>query len=283
MIPGHLILALLFIFCIEAGEAQDSHRSAEELSWNTERLERGIYWKHYRGNELFDSRQNINLIEVFLDSAATTFKVAFHRDSILNTSRFAEKNNALAAINGSYFREDTGSPLAFLKIDGEVVVPGQPDRNLYLENGGIGWSENEPLKILKKPQEGWKSSKFQTILSSGPLLIFDSKIQVFNNDSFHQNRHPRTAIAITNDRRVYLVTIDGRSFQSYGMTIPELSNFLVDLGAEHALNLDGGGSTTMWIRNKTENGIVNYPSDNLEFDHKGEISVANALIIVPSN
>lgn len=279
-----LVLALFICFPNSEGRSQSIPDSTwTSLEWNVKKIDEGIYWKSYRGDALFNSRQSINLIEIFLDSTAAKFKVAFLRDSMMNTSSFAEKNNALAAINGSYFREDNGRPLAYLKVDGEVVFPGQPNRNPYLENGGIGWSESEPFQILRKPQEGWKSSELQTILSSGPLLIYDSKIQPFNNDSFHQNRHPRTAIAITNDKSVYLVTIDGRSFQAYGMTIPELANFLLDLGAERALNLDGGGSTSMWIRNMTETGIVNYPSENLRFDHEGERGVANALLILSSD
>ena len=62
------------------------------------------------------------------------------------------------------------------------------------------------------------------------------------------------------------------------MTIPELAQFFFELGADSALNLDGGGSTAMWIHNGI--GVVNYPSDNLEFDHNGERPVSNALLIV---
>lgn len=276
--PGLFVLTLVIAFSNSEIKAQ----SASGISWTTERLETGIYWKHYRGDQLFDSRQSINVVEVFLDSVTTDFKIAFLEDSMIKTSQFATENDALIAVNGSFFRRDTGGPAVFLKVNGEVIFEGLPRRNRYNESGAVAWSSNKPVQILKKPEDGWLSTDFETVMSSGPLLIFESKIQQFNNDPFHQNRHPRTAIAITNDERLYLVTIDGRSFQSYGMTIPELSEFLENLGAEYALNLDGGGSTSMWIKNATENGIVNYPSDNLEFDHEGERSVANALLIVPS-
>jgi exopolysaccharide biosynthesis protein len=64
------------------------------------------------------------------------------------------------------------------------------------------------------------------------------------------------------------------------MTIRELAEFLKQLGAVRALNLDGGGSTTMWIDTTSRTGVVNYPSDNLEFDHAGERPISNALLII---
>lgn len=280
---GLLILALTIAFSYAAIEVRESSGGSEgTIKWTTEKLDDGIYWKSYKGDDLFDSRQSINLVEVFLDSVTSEFKVAFLEDSMIKTSEFAEENNALAAVNGSFFRRDTGGSVVFLKVNGKVIYKGQPNRNQYHESGAVAWSANKLIQILKKPEQGWQSADFETILSSGPLLIYESEIQNFNNDPFHQNRHPRTAVGVTNDRRLYLVTIDGRSFQAYGMTIPELSDFLMELGAVNALNLDGGGSTAMWIRNATENGIVNYPSDNLEFDHEGERRVANVLLIVPS-
>ena len=232
---------------------------------------------------MFDSRQSINLVELFLDSVSTGFKVAFLEDSMTKTSEFASNNNALVAVNGSFFDPDTGGSVVFLKVSGKVVHEGHTNRTPFNERGAIGWSAGQPIQIIKKPDAGWQSASFETIMSSGPLLIHNSEVQTFNNDPFHQNRHPRTAIALTNDRRLFLVTIDGRSFQAYGMTIPELTQFLLDLEAKDALNLDGGGSTSMWIKDMTENGIVNYPSDNLEFDHEGERDVANALLILSSD
>lgn len=275
-------LFILLLFIAFPNEDAASQR-IPDTAWTTQKLGEGIYWKSYRGNDLFDARLSINLIEMVLDSSNVEFQISFGRDSMMKTSEFAENSNAIAAINGSFFRRDTGGPLVFLKINDEIIFEGNPSRNHYTESGALAWSENQPIQIIKKPSEGWNSLEYSSILSSGPLLIYESEILNFNNDPFYQNRHPRTAVAITNDRRIYLVTIDGRSFQSYGMTIPELTHFLKELGAEFALNLDGGGSTTMWIRDIAENGVVNYPSDNLDFDHLGERDVANVLLLLPSN
>jgi exopolysaccharide biosynthesis protein len=192
----------------------------------------------------------------------------------------AKRNQAIAAINGSFFNREGGNPIPFLKIDGNVISEGVARRDLYIDKGGVAIAENGEFKIIKKPQTGWKRVSYPTVMSSGPLLIYRGKVESFGNDPFHENRHPRTAVALTNDNRLYLVTIDGRSFQSYGMTIRELAEFLKQLGANRALNLDGGGSTTMWIDATSKTGVVNYPSDNLEFDHAGERPISNALLII---
>lgn len=84
-------------------------------------------------------------------------------------------------------------------------------------------------------------------------------------------RHPRTAVGIKADGTVVLVVVDGRSTDSRGMTLVELARFLLDEGVVTALNLDGGGSSTMVVRGK----VVNDPSDGRER------SIANALMILP--
>jgi exopolysaccharide biosynthesis protein len=58
-----------------------------------------------------------------------------------------------------------------------------------------------------------------------------------------------------------------------------LSKVFKWLGAKNAMNLDGGGSSTLYIRNATDNGVVNYPSDNKKFDHEGQRSVANIIYL----
>jgi len=63
------------------------------------------------------------------------------------------------------------------------------------------------------------------------------------------------------------------------VTGPLLAEFLLLLRCKNATNLDGGGSTTMWIKGKPFNGVVNMPSDNRKFDHEVERAVSDILII----
>lgn len=89
--------------------------------------------------------------------------------------------------------------------------------------------------------------------------------------SFSERRHPRTAIGWTPERRLLLVVVDGRQpAWSDGMSLAELTWLFQRLGASHALNLDGGGSTAMVVNGR----VVNRPSDR-----EGERAVGNALAL----
>jgi hypothetical protein len=85
-------------------------------------------------------------------------------------------------------------------------------------------------------------------------------------------RHPRTAVGFSRDSSMlFLLTVDGRSENSGGMTLTELAEMLRKLGAWQAMNFDGGGSTTMVI----DGAVVNKPSDTT-----GEREVGNVLAVV---
>jgi len=282
-----LLLLMLFLAGVLSSVAQlpppppgNMEQEAFNLDWESERLSTGIYWKAYLGDDLYGSKQSLNLVEVWLDSTDLDLQIGFVQDTLAFTSTLAEQTGAEIAINGSFFDTRAGGSVVFMRVNGEIIAEGAPNRQLYTENGGLAWNQSDEPIILKRPGNGWAEVAYENVLTSGPLLILKDSLQSFNNDSFNQNRHPRTAVAITDDNRLLLLTVDGRSFQGYGMTIPEIAELLNNLGAEYALNFDGGGSTTMWIKGKTDNSIVNYPSDNLEFDRLGERKVSNALLLI---
>lgn len=118
-----------------------------------------------------------------------------------------------------------------------------------------------------------------------PVLVRDSA-EVAGLDSagattFAPVRHPRTVVALgAGGRRLFLITVDGRQpDHSAGMTLRELARLSLALGATEALNLDGGGSTTMIVARRVGDSyrhqVVNRPSDA-----QGERAVGNALAIV---
>lgn len=115
-----------------------------------------------------------------------------------------------------------------------------------------------------------------SILGGGPQLIKGGKIAITNlqeniTNAFVTDLHPRTAIAKLNSGKVLLVTVDGRQpGVSLGMSLTTLAELLLELGAVEAINLDGGGSTTMVVRDK----VVNRPSDQA-----GERPVSDAILV----
>jgi len=113
-------------------------------------------------------------------------------------------------------------------------------------------------------------------VSGHPVLVAGGKAVPLNErDSLVSQRHPRTAIGF-NGQEIFLVTVDGRrQGQADGMTLRELQALMLTLGATEALNLDGGGSTTMVVRPPGTGDllVVNMPSDG------SERPVGNALLV----
>ena len=115
-------------------------------------------------------------------------------------------------------------------------------------------------------------------LAGGPLLlrdgipVVDAASEAFSS-VFALARHPRTALGVRADGTLLLLTVDGRQPEhSVGMSLPELTALLRELGAVDAINLDGGGSTTMVVEGRT----VNRPSDP-----GGERENGDALLVFP--
>jgi uncharacterized protein YigE (DUF2233 family) len=121
---------------------------------------------------------------------------------------------------------------------------------------------------------GWKG--FTTALGGGPRLVKNGRIEVTAlRESFREDvrvgRGPRTAFGIDKQGRYIILVVDGRRpFYSIGLTLNELAATMQKLGAVDALNLDGGGSTTMAVRAQ----VVNKPSDGFERP------VSNALLVM---
>ena len=118
------------------------------------------------------------------------------------------------------------------------------------------------------------------LVGGTPRIIRDGKSSVEwaqegISQSFATDRHPRTAVGISQDStKLYLFTVDGRQPNfSAGMSLYELAVYMLEWGVYQGVNLDGGGSTTMVVRDS----VVNSPSDV-----GGERSVSNSLMVVSS-
>jgi hypothetical protein len=110
------------------------------------------------------------------------------------------------------------------------------------------------------------------IVRDGDIVALDARTVEGTISRNAEMRHPRTAIGFSRDSAtLYLLTVDGRSERSVGMTLVELATLMRRLGAWQAMNFDGGGSTTMVIVGE----IVNRPTDA-----SGEREVGNVLAVV---
>lgn len=253
------------------------HQQIKWAIWEESKIAKGVTWKYFHFDNLYDSKQFVTIIEVDL-SKGISVEMPFVTEGFMKTSEAAAGENAIAAINGSFFDTKVGGSTVFLRKDGEIINLTRGKFTHYREEAGFSIDKDGALSIIKRPSEAegsWASVDTYTLLASGPLLVFDGEPVDQLDEPFNTNRHPRTAIGITADQRVICVVVDGRSSESHGMSTTELSKVMHALGCVQAMNLDGGGSSTAWVKDK---GVVNHPTDNKQFDHEGERGVANAIV-----
>ncbi|WP_285709338.1 phosphodiester glycosidase family protein [Microtetraspora sp. NBRC 16547] len=103
----------------------------------------------------------------------------------------------------------------------------------------------------------------RTAVGGGAILVKDGVVQASADNA----AHPRTAVGFSADgREMYMLTVDGRQADSRGVTITELGTMMAELGAHNAINLDGGGSSTMLARKpgSADARVENSPSDGEE-------------------
>ncbi len=323
-------------------------------------VDKGI--KHVRMTRYYNGKPvRINVVEVsqaindelIIEPAIATDKL-YGRTKI---SGIADRENAIVAINGGYFKPQTGTPLGTLMInkkvytgpiydrvaigffdDGYSMARLKLDAQVITEKGGIqidninqprmlsthvivftgDWGKVSPQtptygiqaviqngKLVKTsyqpceiPENGYvivgpeskikpflNAHKFNLdvkmspnwqgvnhILSGGPYLIKDGDIFIdMTAEKLNAvgGRNPRTAIGYTKDNHLIMLTADGREGASIGLTLTELAFLMKQLGCVNAMNLDGGGSTVMYVNGR----VVNKPAV------QGGIPLSHTLVV----
>ena len=176
-------------------------------------------------------------------------------------------NGKIVGINRSHFLSPSSIP-----VDGYIIQATGSKANIL---GGLRSGETISFENRFFPESELEGDIVHA-LGAGPKLIENGNINItsykegFQRDVVYGNA-PRSAAGITGDNKLLLVTVDGRQPErSIGMTLEELADFMLDLGAEKAMNLDGGASARMMVRGFT----MNVPSS--------ERNIGNALLILPN-
>lgn len=318
--------------------------------------------KHIKMTKIYQGRPvKINVVEVnknLNQNIEINPQLSSSKLSSKSTiTSIAKKNNSIAAINGTYFKPQTGVPLGTLMINkklytgpvynrvamgifdngfdmarvelnatlktskGELKIdnvnqprmlstyvlaytpqwgafaPASPQYGIQIaveegkitsiatqalpipENGYVIVGPKEKLEKIfdaKKVNLDIKTipnwENVNHIISGGPYLVKNGEIFI---DMTEQKlgaiggKNPRTAIGYTEDGNLIMVAVDGREGESVGMTLKELAGFMQSVGCINAMNLDGGGSTVMYVNGH----VVNNPKV------KGGIALSNALTI----
>ena len=255
-----------------------------QAKWQTAKIGKGLKWHHFHFSEkqLFQSNQNIHYLKIKNKRRGYLFQLVSAGDSLVHTSELALKSSAVAAINGSFFDVKNGGAVDFIKINGQVLDSSQLDakgRLTFHQKSAIVIHNNK-VSIARQTDSldtKWAEKIVgDNVLVTGPLLLWQGDSVPLSKMAFNDNRHPRTCACVTEKNELILLTADGRTAQAQGLNLHELAFLMKSLKCRDAVNLDGGGSTTMYI---TGQGVVNMPCDNKLFDHEGERKVSNIFVL----
>lgn len=172
------------------------------------------------------------------------------------TSSIADSVNAVLAINGDFYgARNSGYVIrnGYL-LRSESRSPDQEDLVIYKDGS---------MQIIKEGDisaEDLLENGAVQVFSFGPALITASEISVDSSDEVGQAMasNPRTAIGIIDENNYVFVVSDGRTYESEGLSLKELAEFMRELSVKTAYNLDGGGSSTMYFNGQ----IINKPTTN---------------------
>ena len=203
----------------------------------------------------------------------------------------ANRRGAVVAVNAGFFALADGSPAGFLKSRGTVIGRSRRARGavaiterskkvrLLFDRVSVALSPKGKVEYrtrLGTSTKDWARAG-HAVGGAGLLLLDGRELHEWGDEQlsagFDTTRHPRTMIGVDAQDAIWLVTIDGRQPQlSLGMSFVELQRLARTLGLTSALNLDGGGSTTMVVKGR----VVNHPSDET-----GPRKVSDAVLVFP--
>jgi exopolysaccharide biosynthesis protein len=213
---------------------------------------------------------DVHITRIDLTHPAIRVMASRADDAGLTVTDFAKKNDAIVAINGDYFDEQH-QPLGLSMGPCGVWTEGDPKLQRRQGLVGVGPHRAE-IQTRTMATRRW----MRGAVSGWPALITACKpiAELPGSDHFTRAPHPRTAVGLSKDRKtMYFLVADGRREGVPGMTLPELAAFMhEELNACAAMNLDGGGSSAMWVRDR----IVNKPSDPVERKVGNHLAVVRA-------
>ena len=289
-----LLLAAVAAFSLSA-------KHPEGEGWKAEKITPSVTYYTFDGiDDITGVHQQVFVIDQDLSDPRYAFRFSYSQEDVPTSDVFL-RNRAVAAMNAGYeassivikvncalrscmpFNTVFKFPVPNWKSEGAVYTDGMQGVRISFDGKG---------KSIEEQRAFYGASEEPNILTSAPMLIdnfepvgttfVDPSIDPEDYKNYHYEdpvrhqgvRHPRTAVAKTADNHVILLAVDGRRKGiSEGMSARELTLFLVKhFDPQYALNMDGGGSTTMCVRGFGDpvTHVVNYPNDNKKYDHAGE-------------
>lgn len=240
-------------------KGDSSHEIAFEMEHDWRKLYAGIDATKLRVKE--PRRMHVCVVRIALDTPGLEFvSTSDNGDRSeetdgLFTSTFLKQEKCQVAINAGAFgpvtdTEGTGKNILGLHISkGKLVSPWEAGYQV------LAISKDNDATILQSDPKDY--SKMETAVSGFKVVLWEGKVRQGD-----ETIHPRTLVGLSKDRKqMYWMVIDGRQIgHSEGATKTESGQLMKQMGANSALNLDGGGTTTLVIENSDgKPKVINKP------------------------
>ena len=306
----HFYSLFVFVLLLSGGLSLSAQPSGE--GWTQTPVADGITYYAFSGvEEISGAPQQVFIID--WDTTNPSYALRFTwSDKACVTSSVFRRENAVVAMNAAYEPESTaikvGGHLYSCMPNNRVMKTPVPNWKsegaVYTDRSGrnirIGFDGKD--KSIREQRALYEASEWDNLFTSAPMLIDDydpvgaffvdstltaKQLEIYNYEDpvRHQGvRHPRVAVALTGDAHFLMVAVDGRRPGiGEGMTARELTRFIErHFHPRYALNMDGGGSTTLCVRDQgdPQTHVVNYPTGNKKYDHAGERRLYSHFCIV---
>lgn len=190
------------------------------------------------------------------------------------TSQIAKRNKAAAAINAGGFNDEGaagtgGAPMGVVIHKGRIVYNQQVRTDILQDI--IGFTKEGMLIVGMHSVDSLMEYGIYEAVSFGPPLVVNGEPVAMKGDG-GWGLAPRTVIGQRSNGEVLLLVVDGRDIGSVGVTLRDIQEIMLELGAENAANLDGGASTAMYLNGR----IINQPSGKM-----GERAVPSIFMVLP--
>ena len=270
------IIAAVVLFCSSTCEKQSPDETPVDANpdslavvsaqWNWNVDSSGVT-SGYATFPLFNKQASLSAAHY--PAGNLSLSIAYHTGKdCMTTSAAGIDAGAVLAINGSYFDMKNLTAETFY-ASGDSLICANPCGGRT--DGIVGiYDDGHSMDIQIADSTMYESyvKKYEEVLAAGPVLLIDGKIIPNGHNDFNDTSHPRSILGKDADGNIWMLVIDGRfPGQGEGASIEECSLICRYLGMTDAINLDGGGSSTLWT---SEAGVINHPCDNRTWDHLGE-------------
>lgn len=237
-----------------------------DANWKWTKSQAGVT-SGYATFRLFDKQASISAAHY--PSSQLALSIAYHTgNNCLTTSQAGSEAGAAVAINGSFFNTTTLVANTFYASAGTIICNKALDTR---SNGIVGIKKgghDVDITVASTSLFSSYASTYYDVIASGPVLLQKGQVHKNPHNDFNDTSHPRSIIGKDKSGNIWMIVIDGRfAGLGDGASIEECSLICKYLGLYDAINLDGGGSSSLWT---PERGVINHPCDNKKWDHAGE-------------